>query len=120
MELRMSGSECSRNLPLDRGTRVMLELGQPSLIGGDGFSWSVLHRGDVAEQFARPRDVLAPTCCTGELEGRLRTPVGFRWIAFRQPVLGKRRMETNRIDPAEPLIVGERRFGRREMVTRTI
>ena len=35
----------------------MLELGQPSLIGGDGFSWSVLHRGDVAEQFAPP-----PTC----------------------------------------------------------
>ena len=29
-------------------------------------------------------------------------------------------METNRIDPAEPLIVGEQRFGRRKMVTCTI
>ena len=81
MELCVSGSECSRNLPLDRGTRVILQLGQPRLIGRDGVSWPVLHRGDVAEQLARPRDVLAPACGTGELEGRLRRPAGFGWIA---------------------------------------
>ena len=41
-------------------------------------------------------------------------------VAIALEIVYRMFMETNRIDPAEPLIVSEQRSGRREMVTCTI
>ena len=53
----MNGCKGSQNLPLNGRTRVTFQLGKPRLIVRNGLSRSVLHRGHVAEQLARPRDV---------------------------------------------------------------
>ena len=116
----MNGCKGSQNLPLDGRTRVTFQLGKPRLIVRNGLSRSVLHGGHVAEQLARPRDVFPPACDAGEIERRRCISGRFGWIALHQPILGIRGLETNRIHPAKPLVLGQQRFGCGEMLAGTI